>query len=342
MVKTKPKYKWKKDKKSGEYLNEHRRTRDEQKYLDLLESEGNVNQSPYKVEDLEDLKSRLEPSHAKLEKEANEYGVHLRKEQKLLEQKEVEKENQLSDEEKEKRTNLILKSFKKSVQPHEIAIKVTDPKEKSIQGYFSQITHNFFIGAKAIVFMCRDIANAKNTLTANDYEKLKTSLVPFLSRTTVSKYEKVGECDKLYELLNKNLLPLQWTTQYELAKMKDDDWNKVKSHLTPAITMNQIKDIIDEGKDNGDDEGKVNHSYEYGIDKPKDFIRIAVTKGKEDSDKMLELSNRIQQLVNEVTGVSVNGSTFKFYDSDTNYSYIESITAQEVLASELSKEQEVA
>tara|TARA_B110000285_G_scaffold208756_1_gene249198 strand:+ start:198 stop:1208 length:1011 start_codon:yes stop_codon:yes gene_type:complete len=193
----------------------------------------------------------------------------------------------------------IDKVYRNKVNPLATNLITTDVKEKTVEGYFGQISHNFFIGAKAVVFMCRDIVLAKKTLTADDYEKLSDSLSGFMSRTTIAKYETIGECDKLYKKLHQNTLPLQWTTQYQLAKLSDEDWQRVEKHLTANTTMKDIDELL----------GKVklppDPTFKYEIEDPKDFIRIACKRGSQDAVLMTKLSQKIQEVVDEINATEV-------------------------------------
>jgi hypothetical protein len=268
-----------------------KQTKEEQKMLDDIEREPNtfnLHSGSY-VE---------QPAKKELDKIV-ETNVDTRNpnEPEVLLEKEVAKEKL------DKQVADITKIFTKVTNPLDVNIKTMEVEKKTVEGYFTQISHNFYIGAKAIVFMCRDIAIAKKTLTSVDYDKLKEFLEPFISRTTVTKYENIGQCDRLYMMLQKNLLPLQWTTQYQLSKLSDDDWKKVESHLTSTTTMDSINELLGNVKD------EKSPTFAYTIDNPKDVIRIAVSRGTQDAIKMTMLSQKIQKVIDELNLQEVNYNT---------------------------------
>ena len=268
-----------------------KQTKEEQKMLDDIEREPNVQslQMSANVEIPTDKEiTKMNKSNID-ERDSNDPEVLLEKE--------------VAKEKLDKQVSDITKVFTKLTNPLDVNIKTLNVEDKTVQGYFSQISHNFYIGAKAIVFMCRDIAIAKKTLTSVDYDKLKEFLEPFISRTTVTRYESIGKCDRLYVMLQKNLLPLQWTTQYQLSKLSDDNWNKIESHLTSTITMDQINEILDISKD------ERIPTFAYTIDNPKDVIRIAVSKGTQDAVKMTMLSQKIQKVIDDLNLQEVNYNT---------------------------------
>ncbi len=259
-----------------------KRTKEEQQMLDEIEREhnvGNEHHSSYVHK----------PEGAELNKIIKS-NVDTRD----PDDPEVLLEKEVAQEKKDKQVATITNIFNKVTSPNDVTIKTLNVKEKTVEGYFSQITHNFYIGAKAVVYVCRDIALAKQTLSAVDYDKLKEFLEPFISRTTVTKYENIGQCDRLYEMLQKNLLPLQWTTQYQLSKLSKDDWKKVEPHLTATTTMETINELLGVTKEERPPR------FQFTIDNPVDVIRIAVSKGTEDAIKMTMLSQKIQKLVDEI------------------------------------------
>jgi len=264
-----------------------KRTKEEQQMLDEIEREhnvGNEHNSAYVHK----------PEGAELNKIIKS-NVDTRDpdDQEVLLEKEVAKEK------KDKEVATITDIFRKVTSPTDVNIKTLAVKDNTVEGYFSQITHNFYIGAKAVVYVCRDIALSKQTLSSNDYDKLKEFLEPFISRTTVTKYENIGQCDRLYEMLQKNLLPLQWTTQYQLSKLSDDDWKTVEPHLSATTTMETINGLLGVTKEERPPK------FQYTIDNPVDVIRIAVSKGTEDAIKMTMLSQKIQKLVDEINLMDV-------------------------------------
>ena len=214
---------------------------------------------------------------------------------------EVEVANQVDLDLQEKTTfNNVIKN---AVNPLDTQIKTLEVKDKTVEGYFNQISYNWYIGAKATYFIARDLFSASTILSSNDYDKLKNSIAPLISRSTLDKYEKIGESDRLKNLLLKQALPMTWTTQYALATLSDEDFNKVLPTLQSTTTMGEINKSL--GIEPNEKPKR------YLIDKPKEFISIAYATGTADPNKMQSLVNKIQDLVKSENALRVKYSTSK-------------------------------
>ena len=193
--------------------------------------------------------------------------------------------------------------LKDAINPLDIQLRTLEVKDQTVDGYFKQISYNWYIGAKATYFIARDLFSAKDMLSSNDYDKLKESLKPFLSRSTIEKYEKIGECDKLGALLQRQVLPMTWTTQYALATLSDEEFNKVLPILQSTTTMKEINQVLDK-------EPEVKSS-KYTIEKPREFISIAYESGTADPNKMQSLVDKIKKLIEVEKSLSVKYQTSK-------------------------------
>ena len=199
--------------------------------------------------------------------------------------------------------NITNKKMKDFINPLETQIKTLEVENKTVEGYFSQISHNWYIGAKATYFIARDIYKASTILTASDYELLKESITPLLSRSTLDKYAKIGVCERLANLLLKQALPMTWTTQYRLACLSEEDYAKVLPILQSTTTMQEINRELGVVADE--------RPKRYSIEKPKEFISIAFEAGTGDPNKMQSLINKIQDLVVGENSINVKYSTSK-------------------------------
>jgi len=194
--------------------------------------------------------------------------------------------------------------LKDAINPLDIQLRTLEVKDQTVDGYFKQISYNWYIGAKATYFIARDLFLAKDNLSSNDYDKLKESLKPFLSRSTIEKYEKIGECDKLGELLQRQVLPMTWTTQYALATLSDEEFNKVLPILQSTTTMKEINQVLEK-------ETEVKPSKKYTIEKPREFISIAYESGTADPNKMQSLVNQIAKLIEVENNLQTKYQTTK-------------------------------
>jgi hypothetical protein len=185
--------------------------------------------------------------------------------------------------------------LKNSASPQNIMLRTLEVKDKSVMGFASQILHNFGVGTKAYYFIARDIVTAKDCLTSNEFDELKSLLKNTLSRATIDKLFQIGSSDRLKELFDKDIMPLQWTTQYMICSMDEKQYNLVKDQIRPDITQREIVEQL------GNQNLKGVKAKEFDkLETPKTFLKIAFEKKTADANKIRKISTLINQLVQDI------------------------------------------
>ena len=216
-----------------------------------------------------------------------------------------------------KRDATIAKMFNdaSSFKPANMILKTLEVKEKSVTGFASQILHNFGVGTKAYFFIARDIVTAKSCLSATDFDELKSILKNTLSRATIDKLFQIGSSKRLQELFDKEILPLQWTTQYMLCSMDENQYNMIKDQIRPDITQREIVEQL--GTYNLKGVKGVKTKEFDKLTTPKTFLKIAFEKKTADANKIRKISTLINQLVQDVMHEKVDYYLDK--KEDTNF-----------------------
>ena len=126
--------------------------------------------------------------------------------------------------------------------PNSFVLKNMLVTKHTKENYFNQIKNNLYVGAKGIFLVCRDLWEAQVHLKQEDYDYLVKELP--LSRSTIVKYESIGRHMPLRELFNLGKLPMNWTTQYYLTTLSQDDFNKVKKIVDVDSTLKDVRDTL--------------------------------------------------------------------------------------------------
>jgi len=172
-------------------------------------------------------------------------------------------------------------------------------RKDNVHNFHKQICHNLTIGAKALYLVCRDIRQASVSLQADEYVVLKNTLP--LSDSTISKYITIAESEVCRKLFMDGRLPESWTTMYEIAKIEDKDLKeKVFKSANIKTTAEQVKTII--GKVASNVKKAFTKLFDFStLDKPKDFIKVAVESNKEfgtvDPNALLMIKEKVEKAV---------------------------------------------
>jgi hypothetical protein len=110
--------------------------------------------------------------------------------------------------------------------PLAVSLKTLEVKEKTVENYLDQIRQNIYVGFKAEYLVCRDLCDAKDKLSSADYSRLKDNLD--ISKSTISKYEKIGYDIWLSKLFIVGKLPWRWTTCYALTQLDTNQRQKLE------------------------------------------------------------------------------------------------------------------
>ena len=200
------------------------------------------------------------------------------------------------------------------VNPMATDLVTSEVKENTVDAYHRQIAHNFMIGTKAYFFIARDLVSAEQKLVTSDFNQLKDRLKEVLSRATVDKLIQIGKSDRILELYNQQLLPLQWTTQYKLTVLPDDQYDQVKDEIYPEITQKEINQHLGV---------ETNKESEFDIENSKVFLKIAVDKKTADPNKMRKIFNLVKSIISDVNDEHVIYTTKNKLDFKAEASFDE-------------------
>ena len=178
-------------------------------------------------------------------------------------------------------------------------VKQMTIRKNNVHGFYKQITHNLTIGAKALFLVCRDLKQASISLEQDEYEMLKKTLP--ISDSTISKYITIAESDVCKRLFIEGRLPDGWTTMYEIAKVEDQKVkDKILKNVSVTTTADDVKSMA--SKVVGNVKKAFTSLFNYtSLDKPKDFIKVAVESNKElgtiDPNALLIIKEKVEQAV---------------------------------------------
>ena len=180
-------------------------------------------------------------------------------------------------------------------------------EDKTVEGYHKQISNNMMVGIKATYFVCRDLHDAKQSLSEKEFNYLVSLLKEYFSRSTVDKFLAIGESERLSELYSQGRLPFSWTTQYAIATLDEDDWYQASEEITSDITMSELNELT----------GKVSIPSETWrtsrFDKSRTIGLINVKSQTEDSRLMSQLSDEIRNVIEKF-----NAKPLSKYETSSN------------------------
>jgi len=150
-----------------------------------------------------------------------------------------------------------------------------------------------------LFLVCRDLKQASISLGQDEYEMLKKTLP--ISDSTISKYITIAESDVCKKLFIEGRLPDGWTTMYDIAKVeKQDDKDKLLKNVSVTTTSADVKSLI--GKAVTEVKNAFKSLFNFkSLDKPKDFIKVAVESNKEkgsiDPNALLIIKEKVEKAV---------------------------------------------
>ena len=172
-------------------------------------------------------------------------------------------------------------------------------RTQNVHNFYKQINHNLMICAKALYLVCRDIRQASVSLQADEYSILKKALP--ISDSTISKYITIAESDVCRRLFIEGRLPDGWTTMYEIAKIEDkEEKEKVFKSANINTTADDVKSML--GKVVSNVKKAFTSLFKFtSLDRPKDFIKVAVESNKEkgsiDPNALLMIKEKVEKAV---------------------------------------------
>ena len=162
----------------------------------------------------------------------------------------------------------------------------------TVMMYYNQIKNNLYVKQKAEYLVARDVFDAYEKLSDNDFKSLTEYKLGFAESTT-SKYKKVGADTRLWNLFGKGLLPMKWTSLYLMSTLTDVQFKKVEAKMDCDITAVQIKQLADVSKKQDDEFKKMLLSFlEVQIDNTIDVVgfKALVTKVQSALKKIPEIN----------------------------------------------------
>jgi len=131
----------------------------------------------------------------------------------------------------------------KNYDPMIVKLDTLEVKTKNVENFYNQIKNNFYLGVKAHYIIARDLFDAKQTLSHEDYTRL-VQMCNF-SGSTQKKYLSIGGDVRLWRLFMSGKLPMKWTNQYLLTTLTDEQFSKVEKKIDAETPASQIKKIAD-------------------------------------------------------------------------------------------------
>ena len=221
------------------------------------------------------------------------------------------------------------------------SIETLEVKEHTVPAYFKQIANNFYVGAKAVWYVCRDIKLASDKLPNSEFEELMNNLQSTLgiSKSLVSKYKQIAENKVLLRMFNNNKLPLSYTNMYLITTLDSDQQVAVEesSEITPSSTADDIKRVA------GVEVKTITPKYQFDIDNADEFIKIVFDREVADANMMTLLEQKISEAIDEVnaterkysvskddTGFSKFAYAVKIHNTENNVGVIENVETKNI------------
>lgn len=116
----------------------------------------------------------------------------------------------------------------------------------SIEGFVTQYRHYARKTVENIILLGKTICDAEKFLSNKEISEFWTQIGSSPKDSTYRKLKEIGRMDyRLNEHLD--ILPNNWTTLYELAKIKDEDFTKLIEGkvLHKEVTSKEIKQALD-------------------------------------------------------------------------------------------------
>ena len=140
--------------------------------------------------------------------------------------------NLLNNKEKTMFNNITVKTDTKVVKDSKI----------SFDNLKESIIHNLQIGTIAYIQIGLDLKSANSNLDKKNYAKLlkEVRIVP----RTAERFMKIAT-DERINAINRNLLPVSWTTTHYLSSLDNEQFEKVKPNIAPLNTKRFYDDILE-------------------------------------------------------------------------------------------------
>ena len=132
--------------------------------------------------------------------------------------------------------------------PITTAQEATTPAN-SIEGFVTKYRHYARKTVENIIQLGKTICDAEKFLKKNEFEEFCKQIGSDPKESTFRKLREIGRMDYRFNE-HLDILPNSWTTLYQLAKMKDNDFAKLVDNnvLHKDITSKEINQVIEDKK----------------------------------------------------------------------------------------------
>ena len=119
----------------------------------------------------------------------------------------------------------------------------------SIESFVTQYRHYARKTVENIIQLGKTICDAEKFLKKNEFEEFCKQIGSDPKESTFRKLREIGRMDYRFNE-HLDILPNSWTTLYQLAKMKDNDFAKLVDNnvLHKDITSKEINQVIEDKK----------------------------------------------------------------------------------------------
>lgn len=182
-----------------------------------------------------------------------------------------------------------------NLQPLEVGYHEKNPDlKKTIESFYNQIKNNLYVSVKAEYLIARDVYDAEQSLTSQDFNTLIDKLG--FAESTKSKYLTVGKDTRLWRLFSKGKLPLKWTTNYLLATLTDAQFERVEEEIDCDMTATSIKQIANVSR-------KQNKEFENAL---LGFLQLEVDKTEVDVSSFKKIVAKVKSVLSKIPEVKIN------------------------------------
>jgi hypothetical protein len=145
---------------------------------------------------------------------------------------------------------------------------------RTVEDFYSKIKNNITLHMKTFLMIAKDLHLASKVLNKKEFLILLKKLK--LNKSTTSKLNTILESAYTEYLIQRNRLPQNWTTAYEISKLSKDDFEKIKNKIEIDISSSFIKSLLNSNKEK---EKSFNIKIEVNT-KDKKIIRYVVDEIK--------------------------------------------------------------
>jgi hypothetical protein len=119
---------------------------------------------------------------------------------------------------------------------------------KTVDDFYSKIRANLTLHMKTFLMIAKDLHLACKVLNKKEFLRLLKKLK--LNKSTASKLNTILESAYTEYLIERNRLPQNWTTAYEISKLPKDNFEKIKDKIEIDTSASFIKSMLNTNRQN--------------------------------------------------------------------------------------------